>query len=76
MLSEIDFQLWCQTLNLPQDTRDLIDQIRRSEPARRVQGKAGNVSGFYPSRKMKRTIQFEETVRFLGVRFGERTSVP
>jgi putative transposase len=59
MLSESDFQAWCQSLNLPEQTRALISQIRNSDPSRRVRSLAGNVSGFYPSRKMKRTIQFE-----------------
>ena len=59
MFSEDDFQLWCQSLNLPEQTRALINQIRNSDPSRRVRSMAGNVSGFYPSRKMKRTIQFE-----------------
>jgi hypothetical protein len=59
MFSKNDFQLWCQSLNLPEQTRALINQIRNSDPSRRVRSMAGNVSGFYPSRKMKRTIQFE-----------------
>ena len=59
MFSENDFQLWCQSLSLPEQTRALINQIRNSDPSRRVRSMAGNVSGFYPSRKMKRTIQFE-----------------
>jgi putative transposase len=59
MFSENDFQLWCQSLNLPEPARALINQIRNSDPSRRVRSLAGNVSGFYPSRKMKRTIQFE-----------------
>jgi hypothetical protein len=48
-----------QSLNLPEPTRAIINQIRSSDPARRVRSIAGNVSAFYPSRKMKRTIQFE-----------------
>ena len=59
MFSDNEFQLWCQSLNLPKPTRAIINQIRSSDPARRVRSIAGNVSGFYPSRKMKRTIQFE-----------------
>ena len=56
MFSEIDFTLWCQSLNLSDQARTLIRRIRSSEPARRVEGKAGNVSGFYPSRKTLRTL--------------------
>jgi len=37
----------------------VIDQIRSSDPARRVGGGRSNVSGRYPSRKMGVTIQFE-----------------
>ena len=59
MFSENDFQLWCRSLNLSEQTRELINQMRNSDPSRRVRSMAGNVSGFYPSRKMKRTIQFE-----------------
>jgi len=57
MLSESDFQAWRRSLNLPEQIVALISQIRKSDPARRVRSLVGNVSGFYPSRKMKRTIQ-------------------
>ena len=59
MFSEIDFKWWCQSLNLSDRAQTLIRTIRSSEPERRVRSAAGNVSGFYPSRKMGRTIQFE-----------------
>jgi transposase InsO family protein len=59
MFSENDFQSWCQSLKLSEPARALIGQIRASEPSRHVRSAAGNVSGRYPSRKMKRTIQFE-----------------
>ena len=59
MFSESDFQSWCQALHLPAPAKALISQIRSADPARRVRSKVGNVSGFYPSRKMNRTIQFE-----------------
>ncbi len=36
-----------------------IQQIRSSQPSRRVQSRVGNVSGRYPSQKMGVTIQFE-----------------
>lgn len=54
-----EFQHWCQTLQLQVATRDLITTIRTAPPSRRVQGRAGNVSGTYPSHKMGLTIQFE-----------------
>jgi len=59
MLSENDFQSWYQSLKLTEQAQALISRIRSSDPSRRVRSKLGNVSGFYPSRKMKRTIQFE-----------------
>jgi hypothetical protein len=59
MFSETDFQSWCQSLNLSEQARALISQIRASDPSRHVRSSVGNVSGRYPSRKMKRTIQFE-----------------
>ena len=39
--------------------RDLIRSVRGGPPARAVQGRSGNVSGRYPSRKMGCTIQYE-----------------
>jgi hypothetical protein len=39
--------------------RKTLETIRCKEPARRVGGGRKNVSGFYPSRKMGKTIQFE-----------------
>jgi hypothetical protein len=59
MLNENDFQSWCESLRLTQQAQVLISTIRSSDPSRRVRSAAGNVSGLYPSRKMKRTIQFE-----------------
>jgi putative transposase len=59
MLNDREFLLWFREQNLPHRARLVIDQIRTSEPSRRVHGSAGNVCGRYPSRKMGRTIQFE-----------------
>ncbi len=50
---------WSQKLSLSQEARNVIDQVRLSDPARRVQSGTRNVSGSYPSKKMKVTIQFE-----------------
>ncbi len=55
----IEFEQWCQTLNLPKATIEAIASIRVAPPARRVQGRANNVSGTYPSQKMGLTIEFE-----------------
>ena len=48
--------------------RDLVRSVREGDPARAVTGRAGNVTGRYPSRKMARTIQYESrTVEFVFV---------
>src|SRR2546426_4876962 len=59
MLHETELTAWYCQLNLSDQARKLIDQIRSSEPARRVRGGRSNVSGLYPSRKMGVSIQFE-----------------
>jgi putative transposase len=59
MLSEQEFSAWCTRLRVFPRTRSVIEQVRSSEPARRVGGGRQNVSGRYPSRKMGFTIQFE-----------------
>ena len=59
MLSENDFQQWCDRLNITTKSRQAIAKIRSSEPSRLVGGKSSNVCGRYPSQKMGKTIQFE-----------------
>ncbi len=59
MLTTTQFQHWCHRLSLSPETGEVIAHMRSSPPARRVQGRAHNVSGAYASRKMKWTIQFE-----------------
>ena len=59
MLDKDELLHWCQRLNLSQEARHVIDQVRTSDPARRVQSGSRNVSGSYPSKKMNCTIQFE-----------------
>src|SRR2546427_12323198 len=59
MLHESELTAWYRRLNLTDRARTQIDQIRSSEPARRVRGGRSNVSGLYPSRKMRVSIQFE-----------------
>ena len=45
--------------------RDLVRSMRAGQPVRSVSGRAGNSTGRYPSRKMRRTIQYESrTVEF------------
>ena len=53
------FEQWCRALALPPSTCDYLAIIRGRLPVRRVNSRAGNVSGTYPSRKMGVTIQFE-----------------
>ena len=59
MLSQEAFSFWCQQSGLSEQTQAVIQQVRSSDPARRVGGGEHNVSGRYPSRKMGFTIQFE-----------------
>jgi putative transposase len=58
-LNPREFERWCQTLKLPAAGIEAIAKIRSAPPSRRVQGRASNVSGTYPSQKMGLTIQFE-----------------
>lgn len=59
MLSQSEFNLWCNQLKLSHQTQNLIQNIRTSPPSRLVGGGSQNVFGRYPSRKMGVTIQFE-----------------
>nr|MBA3825255.1 TnsA endonuclease N-terminal domain-containing protein [Ktedonobacterales bacterium] len=59
MLTSEAFAAYLDRLALPPATRTLITEIRQSDPVRRTEGRARNVRGRYPSRKMGRTIQFE-----------------
>ena len=59
MLSRDDLLTLFQRLGLSDEARSIIDQVRSSDPARRVRSGRGNVSGRYPSKKMGVTIQFE-----------------
>jgi len=59
MLNRGDLNAWYKRLGIAERTQVVIDQIRSSNPERRVRGGRSNVSGQYPSRKMGVTIQFE-----------------
>jgi putative transposase len=59
MLDDQQLQGWYKKLDLSEKAQIVIRQIRSSEPARRVQGRRGNVRGCFPSRKMGHTIQYE-----------------
>lgn len=60
MLSQEEFDQWVLHCNLSDRDKNIIDNIRSSPPARRVQSRIGNVRGhFNRSRKMNHTIQYE-----------------
>src|SRR2546430_9157864 len=59
MLDANQFHDWGRTLGLRPQAVQVIQQIRSSPPARHVRSGRGDVSGRYPSRKMRVTIQFE-----------------
>jgi putative transposase len=59
MLDNRQLRDWCKRLGLSEKAEQVICQVRSSEPARRVQGRRGNVRGCFPSRKMGHTIQYE-----------------
>lgn len=54
-----DIKVWCSQKGLSDQAIKEIEFIRNSEPSRRVRSRLKNVSGFYPSKKMGLTIQFE-----------------
>jgi putative transposase len=65
LLTDSEFNSWCDQLGLSSAAIEIIRHIRRSPPSRRVGGGPENVSGYYPSRKMGVTIQFDShTVEF------------
>ncbi|MBR8838553.1 MAG: DDE-type integrase/transposase/recombinase [Stigonema ocellatum SAG 48.90 = DSM 106950] len=59
MLTPEEFDNWFSCQNLPDTSKKVIQSIRLGEPARRVGGGRKNVSGFYPSKKNAKSIQFE-----------------
>ena len=58
-LTDEEFRVWCQSNQIEPQTEASIQRIRESEPSRKVQSRASNVSGRYPSVKMGCSIQFE-----------------
>ena len=60
MLSNREFDQWAHRCNLSDQAKSVIEHIRSSPPARRVQSRRQNVRGhFNRSRKMAHTIQYE-----------------
>src|SRR6266699_6479919 len=72
MLTNEEFSIWCQRNKIGPETEVVIQRIRTSPPARRVRGRASNMSGRYPSVKMGCSIQFESQVEFLAIYAMER----
>jgi putative transposase len=65
LLTEIEFTSWCSRLSLSREAEEIVRKIRGSPPARKVRQNKHSVPGFYSSRKMGCTIQFEShTVEF------------
>ncbi len=52
MLTDEAFRAWCQRNQIAPETETYIQRIRSSQPVRKVQSHASNVSGRYPSVKM------------------------
>ncbi len=66
MLTQEQLYTLLQTSNCTDEARRVIEQIRTSPPARRVQAAVGNVPVKWPSAKMQATIQAEShSVEFL-----------
>lgn len=59
MMDSLQFEEHFRAFDIPESGLALVRNIRRSEPARRVQSKRSNVVVRYPSRKMGRIIQAE-----------------
>jgi hypothetical protein len=51
-LTDEEFRAWCQSNKIEPQTEAYIQRVRESEPSRKVQSRASNVSGRYPSVKM------------------------
>lgn len=59
MLTEAEFNRWCNERGFHDKTVQHIQHIRKAPPARRVRSGRGNVPCWYPSRKMRVTLQAE-----------------
>ncbi len=68
-LTDGDLILYCQRLGLSDVAKDIIVQVRQSEPARLVGGGRQNVPCAFPSRKMGCIIQAESHTVELAVLF-------
>jgi putative transposase len=59
MLTDQELEEYCASLKLLPHGISFVKDIRKNPPARNAKGGRENVSGFYPSPRMKCTIQFE-----------------
>jgi len=71
-MDQAEFQHYCREQHFTAQTQDLIAHLRHSQPARRVQGRRGNLSGFFPSRKMGVAIQFESSLELSAIYLMEQ----
>ena len=71
-MDQAQFQHYCREQHFTAQTQDLLARLRHSPPARRVQGRRGNVSGFFPSRKMGVAIQFESSLELSAIYLMEQ----
>jgi hypothetical protein len=72
-LTDEAFRAWCQRNQDSPATEVYIQRIRSSQPVRKVQSGASNVSGRYPNVKMCCSIQFEsQYVELWGIYTMER----
>ncbi|MGH9435334.1 MAG: hypothetical protein ACRD06_04980 [Terriglobia bacterium] len=76
VLSRDDLSTLRQQQDLSDQARAVIDDVRSSAPARRVGSGCGNVSGRYPTRKMKVTTPFESHRVELGIICEMESDVP
>jgi len=68
VLNESEFAAWCRRLRLSPEAIAVVDEVRGSQPSRRVGRHSRSVWGRFPSDKMGRTIQFEShTVELAGI---------
>lgn len=71
-MDQAQFQHYCREQSFTAETRDLLARIRNSPPVRRVRGRVGNISGFFPSRKMGVAIQFESSLELRAIYLMEQ----
>ncbi len=72
LMDQAEFQHYCREQHFTAQTQDLLARLRHPPPARRVQGRRGNLSGFFPSRKMGVAIQFESSLELSAIYLMEQ----